>query len=260
MTLAAGPAAATLLAGGPLFAQTRPLATEEAWTAPSGSIVLETGAEAMTAVPNFVTGEPRDRYDLPLLRLVFSPADSVELDLEWIGRVIARDDPTFGDASDFGDVTLRAKTRLWHGQKSAVGARFVVTLPQTNQVKGLGPNTLRMSADLLWSVGAGPARLHVNAGLSIQDRPLQAHEQSDFLAYGVAGEIAFAGGLSGVAEIAGLSGTGAPGADEHSEIRAGLRYDGGAWGIDAALRRGLLDADGTWGLTAGLRVRVRGGR
>ncbi len=238
-------------------AQNRPLVTEPAFTAPSGSIVFETGAEAMREVPNFLTGKPRARLDIPLLRLVFSPSDKVELDLEWIGRVIARDDPTFGDVSDFGDVTLRSKVRLWRDGRSAVATRFVVSLPQTNQAAGLGPNTLRMSADLLWSVSVGPARFHANAGLAIQDRPLQAHEQSDFLAYGAAIELPLAGPLWAMAEVAGLSGRGAPGADEHAEIRGGLRYEGPRFAVDAALRRGLLDADGTWGLTAGLSIRIR---
>ena len=238
-------------------AQTRPLVTEEAWTAPPGTIVFETGADAMRAVPNFLTAQPRTRLDLPLLRVVFSPSDNVELDVEWIVRVIARNDTTFGDASDYGDVSLRAKTRLWHDRRSALSARFTVTLPETNQARGLGPNTLRMNADLLWSIGAGPARLHFNGGLAIQDRPLQAHEQSDFLSYGAAAEFPLAPRLTGVAEIAGLRGSGAPGADEHSELRGGIRYDAGALTLDAAVRRGLLDADGTWGLTAGLRLRLR---
>ena len=46
-------------------AQTRPLVTEEAWTAPRGTIVLEAGADAMRAVPNFLTGETRTRLDVP---------------------------------------------------------------------------------------------------------------------------------------------------------------------------------------------------
>ena len=233
------------------------MVTEEAWTAPRGALFFETGADLMRAVPNFLTTEPRTRLDLPLLRLAFSPSDNVEIDVEWIGRVLARNDPTFGDVSDYGDVTLRAKTRLWHSEHAALAARFAVALPETNQAVGLGPNTLRMSADLLWSYDTGAARIHLNAGLAIQDRPLQSHEQSDFLAYGAAVELPFAGGLAALGEIAGLRGSGAPGADEHAEVRAGLRYASGAFSIDAALRRGLLDADGTWGATAGVRLRLR---
>jgi hypothetical protein len=63
--------------------------------------------------------------------------------------------------------------------------------------------------------------------------------------------------LEGVAEIAGLAGNGAPGADQRGELRAGLRLGGGRLRVDAALRRGLAEADGSWGGSAGLTWRLR---
>ena len=54
--------AAVVLAGArPVAAQTRPLQTEEAFTARAGTVVLETGVEAIRGEPNFLTGRPRDR-------------------------------------------------------------------------------------------------------------------------------------------------------------------------------------------------------
>ena len=90
--------------------QTRPLLTEEATTAAGGTMVLEIGAQAISDEPNFLTGALRDRWEGPQLRLVYSPADPVEVDVEWTVRVGAKDDPDFGDVSDFGDVALRAKS------------------------------------------------------------------------------------------------------------------------------------------------------
>jgi hypothetical protein len=243
-------------------AQTRPLQTEEAATAPAGTLVLEAGADAMRGEPNFLTGRARDRLDLPVLRLVYSPAGNVELDLEWVGRVVARDDPDFGSHSDFGDVSLRAKVRFAEGGdgRPAVGARFLVTLPQTSYGNGLGPNTLRFAAQLLLSQEVGGLSLHANAGLAIQDEAQRPHEQRDFLAYGVALGHALGASVEAVAEVAGLAGRGSPGTDAHAEARAGLRYGRGRLRLDAAVRRGLAEADGTWGLTAGLAWRLREGR
>jgi hypothetical protein len=245
----------------PAAAQTRPLMTEEALTRPAGGIALEIGVEAMRAEPNFLTGRPRDRWDGPLVRLVFAPAGNVEVDLEWTTRVGVRSDPDFGSVSDFGDVALRAKVRLAGGNagRPALGARFGVTLPQTSFGQGLGPNTLRMSAQALASVPFGRALFHANAGLALLDEPLRAHEQRDLLAYGLAGELRFARGLTLLAEVAGLAGDGMPGADARSEARAGLRGGGARWRWDAAVRRGLTEADGTWGLTAGLTFTLRPG-
>jgi len=159
-------AAALLLAASTARAQTRPLQTEEAATARQGTIVFETGVDLMRNEPNFITGEERTRFDGPLLRLVWSPADTVEIDLEWVAKVAAFDDPTFGDVSDWGDVTLRAKTRFVDESTHGYGlsARFNVTLPETNFGNGLGPNALRMSAQMLLSK-CGRVCVHANAGL-----------------------------------------------------------------------------------------------
>lgn len=249
---------AALLAVPPAFAQTRPLQTEEASTAPAGTVVLEVGGDYMADEPNFLTGEERGRWDAPILRLVYSPARNVELDVEWTVRVGAIDDPTFGSVSDFGDVALRAKVNFVQEGRGvpALGARFTVTLPETSFGNGLGPNALRMSAQVLLSKTFGRTTVHANAGLAIHDEVLRPHEQRDFFAYGLA-LVRPVGSASIVAEVAGRAGDGAPGAEERSEARAGLRFGRGRLRWDAAVRRGLAAADGGWGLTAGLAWTIR---
>lgn len=243
-------------------AQTRPLQTEEAHTGAAGRIVLELGAAAIADEPNFQTGELRTRWDAPVLNFVYSPAPNVELDVAWVARVLAVDDPTFGSVSDFGDVTLRSKLRLVDEYQSrpALAVRFEVTLPETNEAKGLGPNTLRMMAQALLSKTFTRLWLHANAGLAIQDAPLSPHLQSDFFAFGFALGYAATDKLDLVAEAAGLVGHGHPGADDRSEARAGIRYGKGRLRWDAAIRRGLTDATGTWGFTAGLTWVAKAGR
>jgi len=239
-------------------AQTRPLLTEEASTAPAGRVVLEAGADVIRAEPNYLTGRERDRLDLPVLRLVFSPAGNVEIDVEWVGRVVARADPDFGDVSDWGDATLRAKVRLVEeaAGRPAVAARFGVTLPETSFGNGLGPNTLRMAAQLLISKTLGGLALHANAGLGLQDEVLRPHEQRDFLVYGVAAVRSLRGAAL-TAEVAGRAGSGAPGAEARSEARLGVRLGRGRLRADAAVRRGPAAAGGTWGLTAGFSWHLR---
>ena len=241
------------------LAQTRPLLTEEAATAPAGTLVLEVGGDFMRDEPNFLTGKPRDRWDAPVLRLVYSPARNVELDLEWVGRVGAIHDPDFGSVSDFGDVTLRAKVNFLEEDRAhpAIAARFAVTLPETSFGNGLGPNALRMSAQLIVSRTFGRTAIHANAGLAIHDEVLRPHEQRDFFAYGLAAVRPVGGRVSIVAEVAGRAGKGAPGAEERAEARAGFRFGRGRIRWDAALRRGLAAADGGWGVTAGASWTIR---
>ena len=260
-------AAATLvlLAAAPAFGQTRPLQTEEAATAPGGSMVFETGGEAIANEPSYITGKERTRWDGPLLRFVYSPSDRVELDVEWVARVGASGEQGGEGVSDWGDVTLRAKLRLWEGQgrKPTLGARFGVTLPETsfNDVTfhplGLGPNTIRAFVQALLTQPVGRARLHANAGLLTFDEVFRAHEQRDFLFYGLALTLPLGKSIEGVAEVAGRAGEGMPGAEQRSEARAGLRFGRGRVRGDAALRRGLAPADGTWGATLGLTWTIR---
>jgi hypothetical protein len=241
------------------FAQTRPLQTEEATTAPAGRIALEVGAGFISAQPNFATGRERDRWDAPLLNLVYSPAASVEIDVEWVGRVIAVDDPSFGTVSDFGDVTLRTKLRFFDEKagRPAFGARFSVTLPETDSAKGLGPNTNRMSAQFLLTKSAGRARFHANAGLAIHDKVFQPHAQYDLFAYGAAAEVSLGERTRVLAEVAGRAGRGEASIDRTHEARLGMRLTRRRVAWDAALRRGLSNSDGRWGFAAGLTWTAR---
>ncbi len=251
-----------LSAAGSALAQTRPLQTEEATTAAAGRIALESGATVMAKEPSFLTGSGRTRCDVPTLNLVYSPSGNVEIDVAWAGRVIAVKDSTFGTVSDWGDVTLRAKVRLAQNanRDSALAARFTVSLPETNQDKGLGPNTLRMAAQILGTKAVGTTTLHANLGLAIHDEVFGPHAQNDLAAYGVAAERRLGGRYTLVAEVAGRAGSGKAVIDRTHEARVGGRRDGGRVTWDAAVRRGLSDSDGGWGFTAGMTWTVRPAR
>ena len=251
----------------PALAQTRPLLTEPAVTAPSGTLVFETGFDLIADEPSYVTGVERTRWDGPLLRLVYSPAASVELDLEWVAGVGVWGEEGRGDiqSSDWGDVTLRAKWRIVEGGtgRPTIGARFGVVLPETSfedkqfHPLGLGPNTLRTYVEALYTQPLGRLRMHVNAGLFVFDEVYRAHDQRDFASYALALEWPATGRLALLAEVAGRAGDGEPGAEVRSEARAGLRVGGGRLRWDVALRRGLATADGTWGVTLGLAWTAR---
>jgi hypothetical protein len=247
--------------------QDRPLQTESALTARGGTLVFETGFDAIADEPSYVTGLERNKWDGPLLRLVYSPADNVELDVEWVALVGVWGEPGREvQNSDWGDVSLRAKWRALQGRgrRPTLGARFAVTLPETEyedeqfRPLGLGPNTTRVTIEALATEPLGPLRLDLNLGFLLFEEVFRPHEQRDFVAYGAALVWPARPSLSVVAEVHGRAGDGMPGADQSSEARAGLRLGRGRLKADAALRRGLCAADGTWGVTAGLRWVVRG--
>jgi hypothetical protein len=250
-----------LASAAPALSQTRPLITEAAATAPAGSLVFESGLDWISKEPNPITLAPRNRWDGPLLRFVYSPSANVELDLEWVAAVGVTGDPSFGSATDAGDVTLRAKLRMLEGHRSrpTLGARFTVSLPETKEVEGLGPDMLRMSAQLLVTQSLGGTTVHANAGLLIHDLPRRTAEQVDFFVWGAAVERRLGRGVVVLAEAAGRSGPGEPEARSRAEARAGARLGRNRLRADLAVRRGLSSADGDWGFTLGFSYSIRGG-
>jgi hypothetical protein len=248
-----------ILAAAGARAQTRPLLTEEATTAPAHRLVLELGGDYIHAEPSFLTGLTRDRLDGPSLALVYSPGDNVEVDVAWVTRVRALDEPGRGDVSDWGDVSLRTKLRFVRaaGWRPDVAARYAVSLAQTRYSTGLGPNTLSTRVQLLVSEPLRVVTLHGNFGVALQDEIYRLHEQRDFIAYGLALECPLAARLALLAELAGLHGSSRPGTAAHAEMRVGFRLGGGRVRWDAALRRGFGKADGTWGATAGATWTIR---
>jgi hypothetical protein len=246
----------------PAAAQTRPFLTEEATTAPEGTLALESGFDWISRQPNFLTGAERARWDGPILRLVYSPADRVEMDLEWVAGIGVTSDPDFGTRSGFGDVSLRAKLRFVDDddRHPAMGARFAVTLPNTGYGDGLAPNTLRTRAEFLVSKRAGPVRVHVNLGFAVEDAPLEPHEQADFFAWGAAMDYEFLSGVALTAEGNGVVGNPLPGVGGRGEARMGLRFGSGRFRADAAVRRGFVPEAGEWGYSAGMRYEINGKR
>jgi hypothetical protein len=255
--------AAFLAAGAlPALAQTRPLLTEPAVTAPAGTLVLETGFDVIADEPSYVSGALRTGWAGPLLRFVYSPARNVELDLEWVARVGEWGEEGRGGAqsSDFGDASFRAKWRIRDGgtRGATLGARFGVIYPETSyedkqfRPLGLGPNTIRTYVEALYTQPLGGPRVHANAGLFVFDEVYRGHDQRDFFSYGLALEWPAARSVTLLAEVAGRYGDGQPGSDVTSEARGGVRLGTGGLRWDAAVRRGLAGPDGTWGVTAGL--------
>ena len=102
--------------------------------------------------------------------------------------------------------------RRGKGRRPTIGARFGVVLPQTSfedvqfHPLGLGPNTLRAFVEGLLTQPVGRGRLHVDAGLFLQDEVYRAHDQRDFLSYGLAFEWPAASRLVLLAEVAGRAG------------------------------------------------------
>jgi len=266
--------AALAVAGSSASAQTGPMLTPSAFIQAPGYFGLDIFGQTIGTQPNYLTFaqagtiQERTRIDGPVFRLNYVPSERAEFAVEFNTQTYAMNDPRyFGkDISDFGDATLRAKLGLKKGEVNgapAVAVQFEVTLPNTSFGNGLGPNTLRMESVLLLGYKTDKLTLNGKAGLAIQDEPLRAHEQRDFMA--LSGSVAYkvAESFDVFGDVGGYLGDGVPGAIATREARVGVLHHRQLFNRDATLfvagRRGLVDFHGKWGVVAGLSMTLRPG-
>ncbi len=208
------------------------------------------GLEAWSAVPNPVSGDERTTIEAPILAGAWSPGDTVRLDARVPLWTMQIRDAEFGTGGDFGDITLGTSWRLRAPPGVAdgflFGLRWQVTLPETSDQKGLGPNTTRFQGTILAGWRIGGFRADVQTGLAIHPEPGYAESQNDLVPWGI-GVRQSIGRVAVHGQALGLAGRHQPGADAHGELRVGVVVPAGRWEFAVDLRRGLTNGDGRWG-------------
>lgn len=222
-------------------AQQRPLITEDVEIIKPGVIRIETGFEFLQNQRFPLSGLRGDLTKLADTRLSFGMAPNVELQIEWTlqnflsikSRTPSPIDLKLGlnerDTNDVGDVRLWMKIKLRNETRiaPALGFRFGVELPNSNQSRGIGTNT----TNFFGMVTAGKhfgQKLDVfgNLGLGILTAPLESTSQNDVLLYGLAGSYAASERINIVGEVNGFHSTRkhAPlGTEDFSEARLGAQ-------------------------------------
>src|ERR1044072_5219899 len=136
-------------------AQQRPLITEDVDIIKPGVIRIESGFEFLQDIKFPLSGLRGDLTKLADTRLSFRLAPNVEFQMEWtVQNFLSIDgrDPSAiplrlgansADTNDVGDVTLWMKIKLRNETRiaAAMGFRFRVQLPNSNQPRGNGKNT-----------------------------------------------------------------------------------------------------------------------
>ncbi|HEY7547347.1 MAG TPA: hypothetical protein VID27_20800 [Blastocatellia bacterium] len=231
-------------------AQQRPLITEDVDIIKPGVIRIEAGVEFLQDQKFTLSGLRGDLTKFADTRLSFGMAPNVEFQIEWTiqnflsinGRSSSAVPLKLGanesDANDVGDVTLWMKMKLRNESERwpAMGFRFGVRLPNTDQARGIGTNTTDFYASILAGKKLLNDRLNLfgNIGLGILQAPTDRFTQNDVLLYGLAGIYTVNDRLNIVGEVNGFHSTRrrAPlGTEDFSEARIGaqLRALGVRW-------------------------------
>ncbi|MFY9556418.1 MAG: hypothetical protein WAV20_11745 [Blastocatellia bacterium] len=223
-------------------AQQRPLITEDVEIIKPGIIRIESGFEFLQSQRFFLSGLRGDVTKLADTRLSFGLASNVEFQIEWtVQNFLSIKDrgpsaiplklgANESDTNDVGDARLWMKIKLRNQSRivPALGFRFGVELPNSNQSRGIGTNTTNFYGMILAEKRFAGDKLSVfgNLGLGILTAPLEATSQNDMLLYGVAGKYSVSDQLSIVGEINGSHSTRkrAPiGTEDFSEARLGAQ-------------------------------------
>jgi hypothetical protein len=247
-------------------AQQRPLLTEDVDIIKPGVIRIESGFEFLQNQRFPLSGLRGDLTKLADTRLSFGLAPNVEFQIEWTAQNIlsikSRGPSAIplklganeSDANDVGDARLWMKIKLLNesGKRPALGFRFGVELPNSNQARGIGTNTTNFYGMITAGKRSGKLNLFGNLGLGILTAPLEATSQNDVLLYGLAGSYGASDRVNIVGEVNGFHSTRkrAPlGTEDFSEARLGAQiralgvrwYAAGVFGTSKrAPRTGLV--------------------
>ena len=239
------------------LAQQRPLLTEDVDIIKPGIIRVETGFEFLQDQRFFLSGLRGDVTKLGDTRLSFGLAPNVEFQIEWTvqnflsikshgpSAIPLKVASTDANANDVGDARLWMKIKLRNESRlaPALGFRFGVELPNSNQARGIGTNTTNFYGMVIAGKRLGD-KLNVfgNLGLAILTAPLEATSQNDVLLYGLAGTYQASERVNIVGEVNGFHSTRKTtplGTEDFSEARLGAQiralgvrwYAAGVFGV-----------------------------
>ena len=258
------------LTAGPVFAQQRPLLTEDPETIGDGLILLEAGIDHAWNETFTVSGLKGNVLRGPRLGLSFGMGSNAEIQIDGVSysrlHVADRFDAPLSNMLDlsgdtarsFDDFVVGAKVKLVSegARMPAIALRFATRLPNASNESGLGLDTIDFFQSVLVGKTMQSVRVVGNVGLGILSDPTRGDRQNDVLTYGFSLARAFAEGAEIVGEINGRastrSGVPPPGTESRATMTFGLRYTRGTVRFDGGLVTGFTSRDPRVGLTGGL--------
>lgn len=246
-----------------VFAQQRPLITEDVDIVPEGAARFSVGVDFVQNAEFPLSGLKGDLTRVGVINASVGFAPNVSFEIEGTLRnflavgsaqtpaPIALN-PITNSTSDIGDFTLSTKIKLRSETEKlpAVGIKFGFQLPNSNQARGIGTNQINVFGKVLLQKKFGArkgrdarANIFGNIGIGILTAPLERFTQNDVLLYGLAGIFRVNDRINIASEINGRasarSGNAPLGTESQSEFRIGAQIKASDLRFDAAAIIGL---------------------
>jgi hypothetical protein len=257
-------------------AQQRPLLTEDVDITNTGAVEVSAGVDFLQNVKLPLSGLKGDLTRVADIRVRQGFAPNVEIQIEGTIQnylaINSQSNPSpiplnIGGNSthDFDDFIVSVKVKLRNESKNlpAIGMKFGYQMPNTDQAKGIGTNTINIFSKVLLQKKFGKrkgkaaaANVFGNIGLGIMTAPLANFSQNDVLLYGLAGIFRVTDRINLVSEINGRQNTRsdrAPlGTESVSQFRVGAQIYASGLRFDTAAIFGLTKYSPRSGVTFGV--------
>ncbi|RMI14708.1 MAG: hypothetical protein D6681_04865 [Calditrichaeota bacterium] len=156
-------------------------------------------------------------------------------------------------ARDVGDFTITTLAQLVAAGKyhPAIGLRLSTTLPNTNQDRGLGPNTTDITLAIVLTHRIAGLTVFSDVGVAILAAPQLPNVQNDVLAYGLGLMWQLHPRLLLSAEVNGIHSTRRfipRGTEDRSLARVGVTWRLPYVSVEIFPTHGLLEREGKWGV------------
>jgi hypothetical protein len=258
------------LTGLPVHAQQRPLITEDVDIIKPGSVRIEFGFDFLQNKDFALSGLNGDLTRVGVITLRMGLAPNVEIEQGGVLQNYLNVNHQFqpsaiplnltsppNSSHGIGDFFIAAKIKMRaEGKRApALGFRFGVELPNSNQSRGIGVNQINFFSTALVGKTIGRWRLTGNLGLGILTAPVDPFTQNDVLLYGAAAAYQFNERLTLVGEVNGRYSTRrrAPrGTESEGEARLGARIRAAGLVWDVAGISGLNRYSPRSGITFGV--------
>ena len=245
------------------LAQQRPLITEDPRLIATGSFITEAGFGYFRRARFPVSGLGGDQFSVLVNGLNFGLGPRAEFQINGVVQNFLRvHENGSGWRNDWGDISLSTKIKLVDETPvlPVVSFRPTVVLPNTDDARGIGSNSMQFFGNILAGKSVGPSFLYGNIGLGILTDTVSVRAQQDVLAYGIAAVLPISSRISLLSEWSGLDNPRehpTPGGEDRSQVRLGVqvRASGVRWDIGATA--GLTRLDPRAGVVFGLTKESR---
>jgi hypothetical protein len=254
----------SLLVSPCLYAQQRPLRTDDAELLPTGKVRVELGVEFLQGQKYPLSGLEGNLTRLGVASIQAGVGEYAEFRISGVAQdvlsITERTEPVSppsfdgNTTNDFGNLMLATKLKLLgeKGSRPAMAFKFAVELPNANQENGLGTDQTQFYSSLLFKKHFGRVQVLADLGLAILGSPVVPGKQTDPFTYGVGTVVRLHPSVNLAAEVYGRQGAeGRVGNENLSQFRAGFQFKTGRIRWDVAGVKGLKEFDPDSGIVVG---------